>query len=112
MNFAISGVPLAAQNAVKTSIASVLLADRPPVLQTVPLVDIWQAVAQVAGVRDFVIVSPSSDISVAPGHLPKHIDGKPKTEAGNINSDGRASYGGVAAMTIAPKRPFSALSAV
>jgi uncharacterized phage protein gp47/JayE len=67
--FTISGIPPGSKSAVAPAIAGVFLNNGSPG-GTVPLAYIWTAVARVTGVTDFLIVSPSTDITNAAGQLP------------------------------------------
>lgn len=67
--FTIKGIPVASRAAVAGAITGVFAIDGVPG-GSIPLAHIWSAIAAVAGVNDFVITSPSADITNGAGQLP------------------------------------------
>ena len=70
INFSINGIPAAKRSAVQAAIADVFFRNAAATGGSTPIAFIWSAIAAVAGVSDFVIVSPSTDIVNAVGTLP------------------------------------------
>lgn len=69
VNFTLKGIPAANQSAALAAIADVFLREGKPG-GTIILAHIWTAIAAVAGVNDFLIVSPTVDIVSPTGALP------------------------------------------
>ncbi|MFZ6690221.1 baseplate J/gp47 family protein [Undibacterium sp. SXout20W] len=69
VNLTIKGVPESARSAVQAAISSVLFSLGDPTGSTIPLAQIWSAIANNAGVSDFLLVSPAADIVNAVGTL-------------------------------------------
>lgn len=67
--FSISGVPLALRAQVAPAIADVFLRLGTATGGSVPLDDIWSAISSI-GANDFLITSPTGDITTALGYLP------------------------------------------
>jgi uncharacterized phage protein gp47/JayE len=69
INFTIQGIPSGSQAAIPGAIAGVFVIDGVPG-GSIPIAHIWSAIAAVSGVNDFVITSPSVDITNTAGQLP------------------------------------------
>lgn len=67
--FTINGIPGAARSAIPGAINGVFQIDGAPG-KTIPLAHVWSAIAAVSGVSDFVITSPTADITNGTGQLP------------------------------------------
>ncbi|PJC99204.1 phage baseplate protein [Janthinobacterium sp. BJB1] len=70
VNFSLSGVPVAKQDAVRAALADVFFRTGKATGGSTPIAFAWSAIAAVAGVSDFVIVAPTTDIINAAGTLP------------------------------------------
>lgn len=70
VDFSISGIPVAKRAAVLAAITDVFFREGSATGGNIPIAYMWSAIASVAGVSDFVIASPSSDIANAAGTLP------------------------------------------
>lgn len=70
VDFSISGIPVARRTAATEAIADVFFRDGSAAGGSIPIAYVWSAIASVSGVSDFVIASPSIDISHAAGTLP------------------------------------------
>jgi uncharacterized phage protein gp47/JayE len=70
VNFTISGIPAGQRSAVQGAIADVFYRNGNAKGGTVPIAFVWTAIASVSGVSDFVITTPSGDITNAVGTLP------------------------------------------
>jgi uncharacterized phage protein gp47/JayE len=67
--FTIKGIPAGLQSLIPGAIAGVFLRDGEPGGE-IALANLWSAISSVSGLNNFVIVSPSDDITVAAGALP------------------------------------------
>lgn len=70
VNFTISGIVVANRAAVQSAIAGVLLQNGSAKGGAIPIAFVWSAIASVSGITDFVISTPSGDITNAVGTLP------------------------------------------
>jgi uncharacterized phage protein gp47/JayE len=70
VDFTITGIVSGKRVAVEAAIADVLLRNGSAKGGTVPIAFIWSAIASVSGVTDFVITTPSGDITNTVGTLP------------------------------------------
>jgi len=68
--FTITGIAAASRAAVTVAIAAVLLLYGTAVGGSIPIAYVWSAVAAVSGITDFVISTPSGDITNIVGTLP------------------------------------------
>ena len=67
--FSIQGIPVASRAAAAAAIAAVFVSEGAPGGKII-LAHIWSAIAAVTGVNDFVIISPTADITNPTGALP------------------------------------------
>ncbi len=70
VDFTISGITAAKRATVETAISDVLLRNGNAKGGTIPIAYVWSAIASVSGVTDFVISTPSGDITNTVGTLP------------------------------------------
>lgn len=69
-NFTITGIDTASRDAVKNAISDVFFRSANPIDGIVHLAEIWSAIESAAGSSDFLINSPTVDITFDTGHLP------------------------------------------
>ena len=70
VNFSLSGIPVGKQAAVRAALADVFFRTGKATGGSTPIAFAWSAIAAVAGVSDFVIVEPTTDIINSAGTLP------------------------------------------
>lgn len=70
VNFSLSGIPAGQRSAVQAALADVFFRTGKATGGSTPIAFAWSAIAAVAGVSDFVIADPTTDIVNAAGTLP------------------------------------------